>query len=124
VTLIEFWRLKCKSCQDSVPVMKEFYNRYRGRGLKMVTFQSPGELTAENAENRWTDVQEFVRSNNINYPVAFDAGRKLKDKYRIEWYPLILLLDRQGRIRFAQTGHTPEKVVQLMKMVERTLQKK
>lgn len=129
VALIEFWRLNCDHCREAVPILKQIYHRYKGSGpkgsgLKMVTFQSPSELTAQNAENRWADVQKFVRSNTIPYPVAFDAGRKLKDKYNIQWYPMVLLLDRQGRIQYAQTGHTPEKERELMQMIERMLQKK
>ena len=124
VAVIEFWRLQCSHCQEAVPFMNGLHQRYKSRGLKVVTFQSPGELTKENMENNWGKVQEFAQRTSISYPVAFDTERKVKDKYKIELYPMILVLDRDGRIQLAETGHTPEKEREIVATIERLLKQK
>lgn len=124
VAVIEFWRTECSHCQEAVPFMNQIYWRYKSRGLKVVTFQSPGELKGTNPEMHWQSVKEFAQKNSITYPVAFDTERKLKNKYKVDWYPLILVTDRSGHIQLAQSGHTPEKTRELAQTIERLLKEK
>ena len=110
VTLIEFFRIQCPHCEESVPMLLKIGKEMSVRGLKIISFQSPGLLTdPENPELSWPAVQQWAKSHGIKYPVAFDTNRKFKDQFGIEFYPLILLVDAKGRIIFAQSGHTPEK---------------
>ena len=124
VTLIEFWRLNCSHCQEAVPFMNELHRRYTPRGLKIVTFQSPSDPKEGNIEHDWVEVQKFARSKGIEYPIAFDTDRKLKEQYKIDYYPLLLIVDRQGKIQFAQTGHTEAKVRELVTTLDRVMNQK
>jgi thiol-disulfide isomerase/thioredoxin len=125
VTVIEFWRMGCSHCRDAVPFMEELYSRYKDKGLKIVTFHSPGLLNATNEETDWKKVQAFIKANNIQYPVAFDTNRQIKDKYtkayQIDLYPFVLLVDKSGTIRYANTGFDEMKARRLAEEVDKLI---
>jgi len=119
VTVLEFWRMNCPHCEDAVPFMNALKKQFGSR-LQLITFQSPGALDdPENMENSWPDVQKWMAAHAVSYPVAFDEGRKLKNGYKINLYPFVLLVDKQGKIVYAHTGHTPDKTQALMKQIQK-----
>jgi thiol-disulfide isomerase/thioredoxin len=128
VTVLEFWRSECSHCREAVPFMNQLHQRYKDKGVKIVTFQSPGQLTSDNPENSWETVKSFIKANQISYPVAFDTERKLKDQYTkkfgVDLYPFALVLDKKGVIRFAKTGFDTDKARQIVSMVETLLKEK
>ncbi|HEX8236945.1 MAG TPA: redoxin family protein [Abditibacteriaceae bacterium] len=111
VTLVEFFRIECSHCQESVPFMKYLNKTYGPKGLKIVGIQSPG--VAE-TENDWKTVQDRVREWQLTYPIAFDEqGQLFKTKYNGTNYPTLLLIDPNGSIRYIHSGHTEEKAAKL-----------
>jgi thiol-disulfide isomerase/thioredoxin len=121
VTLLEFWRSGCSHCEDAVPFMNAMSQAFKGR-LQIITFQSPGDLKNPlNEENSWPKVQSWIKDHNVTYPVAFDAGRKLKDSYGIPKYPFLMLVNKQGKIVYATTGHTPQKAAELAAEITKLL---
>lgn len=125
ITVIEFWRSGCPHCEEAVPFMNELYSRYKSRGVKMVTFQSPGLVdNPDNPENNWTEVQNWIKEHAITYPVAFDEGSKLRKSYGVDLYPMVFLLDRKGKIAYANTGHDLKKERLLMDALNKELKRK
>lgn len=123
VTLMEFWRIGCSHCEDAVPFMNAMRKQY-GPRLQIITFQSPGLLEdPENPELSWPTVQKWMAERSIQYPVAFDTGRRLKDGYKIKWYPMVLLVNKQGKIAYLHTGHTPEKEAALLQQIQKLVGK-
>jgi thiol-disulfide isomerase/thioredoxin len=122
VTLLEFWRTGCSHCEEAAPFMNGLAKRY-GPKLQIITFQSPGLLSPLNEETDWKKVQDWAKERGIAYPVAFDAGRKLKNQYQVPTYPFLMVADRTGTIRFAQTGHTEEKARALVEALESEMAK-
>ncbi len=109
ITLIEFWRRGCSHCEDAVPFMNTLKSHF-GPKLQIITFQSPGVIDdPENPENSWPQVKDWIKAHNIQYPVAFDEGRKLKNQYQVALYPFVMVVNRQGKIVYDHTGHTSEK---------------
>jgi thiol-disulfide isomerase/thioredoxin len=107
VTLLEFWRVGCSHCRDTAPYMEKVFETFKPKGLKIVTFQSPGNSREPaNPELSWPAVQSTIREWGIKYPVAFDEGAKLfKTKYHGASYPTLFLLDRNGIIRYVCAGN-------------------
>lgn len=118
VTLLEFWRTGCSHCVEAAPFMqKQIYEKFKPHGLKMVTFHSPAKHQDPNdPELDWNQVQAKIRELGIKYPVAFDTDSQLfRGKYHGFSFPSVVVLDRQGIIRYVAAGHTPEKAVTLLK---------
>jgi thiol-disulfide isomerase/thioredoxin len=104
VTVIEFFRIGCSHCQDAAPSREALFRKYRGRGLKMVGFQSPGKVDSD--ELNWTVVKRTVHKWGLTYPIAFDANDKLFKSYGLGVYPTVVVLDRKGIVRFYRVGYS------------------
>ena len=125
VTVIEFFRINCSHCQDAAPARRALYEKYRGRGLKMVGFHSPGiigDLTDD--ENKWEKVKVEVKKWGLNYPIAFDQNRAFFDKNEFRFYPTVVVLDGKGIVSFQQTGYSPAKAAELDAFVGQMLAKR
>jgi thiol-disulfide isomerase/thioredoxin len=100
VVIIDFWRLECPQCFHSMPYYEQVYNRYEGKGLRVLSVHSPETLFEQNT----TNVVNFIHDHNIKYPVIIDADNALKRAYSVPATPTFILIDRQGRIRYRHIG--------------------
>lgn len=123
VTLIEFWRATCPHCEDAAPFMEMLYEKYGDKGLKIVGIQSPSTNPDPHfVENDWSQVRAVVDQWGITYPVGFDANATLfKESYAGSLYPTVLALDKNGVIRFVETGYDAAKAKQLEQVVQKLL---
>jgi hypothetical protein len=102
--------------------MEQTYKKYAPRGLKMVAFHSPGRGSTE--ESDWPTVKTRVREWGVTYPIAFDAQARLFGQvYRLRTFPSVMVVDKDGIIRYFKAGHTPESAIALTAFLEKTLKK-
>jgi len=100
VVLIEFWTFGCFNCRNTLPHIKDMDNRYREKGLIVIGVHSP-----EFAEERIPEnLRRQVLSLGIRYPVVSDNDFQTWNAYKVEAWPTIFLLDKQGRIRWMRVG--------------------
>jgi len=123
IALVEIFRINCPHCQEAAPLMVAIHHRYGPRGLKMVTIQSPGDYKDQtNEEVDWGKVKDWCAEKNIDYPVAFDTDSKyFQGTMHGQYYPTILILGKDGKAIFAQTGHDSVKGLDLVSMLEKML---
>ncbi len=126
VAIVEFWRIGCHHCEATVPFLNDLSKKYQSQGLKLVTIHSPGNLTdPENPEGKWNVVKDTIKQWGITYPVAYDEGGELfKKTYGGDTYPTLMLLGRDGKVKYLETGHTPEKEQALVAAVDKELKAK
>ena len=100
VVLIEFWTFGCYNCRNTLPHIKDWNNRYGEKGLTVIGVHSP-----EFAEERIPEnLRRQVLSLGIRYPVVSDNDYRTWNAYKVEAWPTIFLLDKQGRIRWMRVG--------------------
>jgi thiol-disulfide isomerase/thioredoxin len=123
VTILEFWRATCPHCHDAAPFMESLYKKYGKDGLRMVGIQSPSDNPDPHfAENDWSQVRAVVDQWGITYPIGFDEHAVLfKSKYSGTLYPTILVLDKNGVVRYAETGYDDDKSKRLEQTVQQML---
>ena len=51
-----------------------------------------------------SDVHDFVRQHGISYPTLVDPGGRVGQRYGLEEYPLTVLIDRRGVVRWVHRG--------------------
>jgi len=100
VVLIEFWTFGCYNCQNTVPFVKRWDERYREKGLTVIGVHSP----EFDEERDVAHLRQAVSSRGIHYPVVTDNDYKTWTAYKVEAWPTVFLLDKQGRIRWMRVG--------------------
>ena len=100
VVLVEFWTFGCYNCRNTLPSVKEWDARYRERGLTIVGVHTPETTSEYNIDN----VRREVPGLGIKYPVVTDNDYTTWKAYGVEAWPTILIVDKQGRIRWLHAG--------------------
>jgi peptide-methionine (R)-S-oxide reductase len=100
VVLVDFWTFGCYNCRNTLPALKRFDASYRERGLTIVGVQTP----EFDSEKRVETVRQQVRTLGIKYPVVLDNDYVTWRAYGVEAWPTVVILDKQGRIRYTHIG--------------------
>jgi thiol-disulfide isomerase/thioredoxin len=100
VVLVEFWTFGCYNCRNTLPAVKEWDARYRDRGLTIVGVHTPETTSEYNIDN----VRREVPGLGIKYPVVTDNDYATWKAYGVEAWPTILVVDKQGRVRWLHVG--------------------
>jgi thiol-disulfide isomerase/thioredoxin len=100
VVLIDFWTFGCINCRNTLPHLKSLDDRYRQKGLTVIGVHSP-----EFDEERKVDhLRREVSSLGIRYPVVTDNDYQTWKAYKVEAWPTVFLVDKQGQIRWTHVG--------------------
>jgi len=100
VVLIEFWTFGCYNCRNTLPTIKKWDTRYRDRGLTIIGVHTP----ETDSERNIGDVRREAAALGIMYPVVTDNDYATWKLYRVEAWPTLFLLDKQGRVRWTHVG--------------------
>jgi thiol-disulfide isomerase/thioredoxin len=100
VVVVDFWTFGCYNCRNTLPSLKRLDETYRERGLTIIGVHSPEFDREKKIEN----VRREVASLEINYPVVTDNDYETWRAFGIEAWPTVVILDKQGRIRFVHVG--------------------
>ena len=100
VVLVEFWTFGCINCRNTLPFVKSWSDRYNDKGLTIIGVHSPEFPEERDLEN----LRHEVVSLGIRYPVVSDNDYQTWNAYKVEAWPTMFLLDKQGRIRWMHVG--------------------
>jgi thiol-disulfide isomerase/thioredoxin len=100
VVLVDFWTFGCYNCRNTLPTLKRLDARYRDKGLTIVGVHAPESDYEKNMENVRREVQKL----GIKYPVVTDNDYQTWRAFNIQAWPTVVILDKQGRIRFTHIG--------------------
>ncbi len=88
-TLVDFWASWCGPCIRQTKVIKELYNKYKGKGLEVV-----GVAVWDEPEN----TLKAIKSHGLEWPCIMNAQTIPTDLYGISGIPCIILIDPEGKI--------------------------
>ena len=100
VVLIEFWTFACYNCRNVLPAMKKWDAQYRDKGLTIIGVHTP-ELDFERDIDQ---LRREVGALGVKYPVVTDQDYSTWKAYGVEAWPTMVLLDKQGRVRWTHVG--------------------
>ncbi|HYM00854.1 MAG TPA: TlpA disulfide reductase family protein [Blastocatellia bacterium] len=90
-TLLAFWATWCPNCREEIPVLSRFQSREQEDGIEVV-----GVNSGESARR----IRLFLQDNPMPYPIALDTTERLLNQFGIQSLPAIVLVDRDGIVRY------------------------
>jgi thiol-disulfide isomerase/thioredoxin len=107
VILIDFWGSWCLQCRKSIGYERDLQARLGGgKRVQVIGIAcEKGETLAE----RRASAAKAARQLGINYPVlvsSMDGNCPLQNAFQVQFYPTMVVLDRNGRIRHIERGAT------------------
>jgi len=88
--LLFFYATWCKNCRQVQPKVVRAYEKYAGR-LEVVAINIQLRDSLEKA-------LRYKKEHNLPYPVLFDTGNKVTDRYLVFGVPMFVLINPQGII--------------------------
>jgi thiol-disulfide isomerase/thioredoxin len=100
VVALEMWTFGCYNCQNVMPSLKEWHEKYASQGLVIIGNHYPEFDFEANLDNLKAAVAEY----GIEYAVAQDNEGKTWQAYDNHYWPVIYLIDKNGHIRYVHIG--------------------
>ncbi len=124
VTIVEFWTFACSNCLANLPVYARWQKQFAEQDVAVI-----GVHTPETASERLTaNVVQRVKQLGITYPVLVDQEHDNWNRWQVEAWPTVYLVDKQGRIRYRWVGelnyHNAGGEAKLGQLVAQLLQEK
>jgi thiol-disulfide isomerase/thioredoxin len=108
VTVVEFWSSWCAVCRMLIPVMNDWHERYRTRGVKFLA------ITTEPASR----AAQAAAGLGMDYPVASDESERTTLAYRALALPTVFVIDPEGTVRDVMVGFSRPKTRQLEALIK------
>jgi peroxiredoxin len=95
VVLVNFWATWCAPCVAEMPLFARAYEKYKDQGFEVLAISSDDPADREL-------VSRFAKERRLNFPVLYDD--RIAELYGVTAYPGNYFIDRQGAIRYVQSG--------------------
>jgi thiol-disulfide isomerase/thioredoxin len=115
VVYVDFWASWCVPCRKSFPWMQAMLDRYKARGLRVVTV---------NLDTKSPAARKFVREMNTTLPVVFDSTGVFARMYGLQAMPTSFLYGRDGKLRERSEGFQDEHALALEATIQELLGEK
>jgi thiol-disulfide isomerase/thioredoxin len=100
VVLVDFWTFGCYNCRNTLPYIKQWWEKYKDQGLVIVGVHTPEFDSERVLEN----VQEAVQRDGIGWPVVQDNDYTIWRAYGNHYWPRFYLIDERGQIIYDHIG--------------------
>ncbi|HKT48180.1 MAG TPA: redoxin family protein [Candidatus Acidoferrales bacterium] len=114
VVLLDFWATWCPPCRESVPVLQTLQKKYADKPFEIVS------ISSDDDEDAW---QSFIFKNHMTWTEFLDSSSQVSERFSIESFPTYILLDKDGIIRFRQSGFGSDTQAELEDRIGKALKK-
>jgi peroxiredoxin len=98
VVVLDFWTTWCPPCRREFPELEKVYARFQAR--RDVAFYAVDGGRGDTPEQ----ARRYFREAGYRLPVAYDHGSKVYEAFGAPGFPTLVVIDREGRLRFRHTG--------------------
>ena len=109
VILLDFWATWCGPCVQAMPEVDGVAEKFADRGLVFYAVN-----VAEDAET----IKEFLKTSELEVPVAMDAEGKITESYGVEGIPQTVLIGKDGKVQVVHVGFSDSLADELSQQVE------
>jgi cytochrome c biogenesis protein CcmG/thiol:disulfide interchange protein DsbE len=112
VVVVDFWASWCEPCPAAMAALQALYERYGGRGLRVVGVSQDRDVG---------NVRTFLRRHPVTFPIVHDGGHAVADRYRPSAMPSSFVIDRRGVVRHVHAGFHSGDAAQLEREIRQLL---
>lgn len=106
VTIVDFWATWCEPCKKSFPKYQELYVKYKASGL---------EIVAISVDDEKNGIPDFAKTHGAKFPVGWDDGKKIADRWKPENMPSSYIVDKNGVVKHVHRGYHDGEEVEVEK---------
>jgi thiol-disulfide isomerase/thioredoxin len=113
VVVMDFWYRGCGWCIRAMPQMKQIATHF---------VDKPVTVFGMNTDQVEDDAKFVIEKMRLNYMNLKAKG--VPEKYGVRGFPTLLIIDQEGIVRDIHVGYSPELRDDVVKSIERILEKK
>lgn len=117
VIIVDFWYTHCHPCVKAMPSLDKLYRKYKDKGLKVFGLNS-----VDNQPRSKKLLDNFLGKRDISYDIIL-ATPDVDIMYKVNGYPTMYVVDRNGKIAYAEIGFSDDDFEKLVAKVEELLKK-
>lgn len=87
---------------QEAPAVEKAYREFKNKDVQFVGIF---------VRDREPEVQKFVQTYGLSFPVGLDDGRKIADSYKFVGTPFTVVISKDGEISSRTTGPQNEKAL-------------
>ncbi len=95
VVLVNLWATWCPPCQEEMPTLETFYQKYKEDGFTLLAIDQEETLEV---------VMPFVKKFGLSFPVWLDEDYQAQRAFNTMNLPSSYVIDRTGRVRLMWIG--------------------
>ncbi len=95
VALLDFWGTWCPPCRASIPTIAGLQKQFAKKQVEFVG------ISSDNDEDAW---RKFIAANHMVWSEYRDSDDRVQHAFLVDSFPTYIVLDRNGVIRFRQSG--------------------
>lgn len=103
--LLNFWATWCPPCIAEMPSLERLYQANKDKDFVVIG------IATQDSKN---DVQDFINSSNISFPILLDSMGELTRKLEIGGFPETFLFDKEGRFKLINDPKNGELVFRVI----------
>jgi thiol-disulfide isomerase/thioredoxin len=112
--VIDFWASWCVTCREALPALDAMARHLADRGVVVVAVNVDRDRSAADA---WL----AARLPDRHVRLLHDPEGSLLARSGASGMPTVLVVDRDGVVRFAESGYAPDRVPAIERAVEAAL---
>ena len=93
VVLLDFWTLCCINCIHCIPDLHKLEKKYANE-LVVIGVHSP----KFDNEKGTASIRKAIQRYEVKHPIVNDAERKIWDRYEVDSWPTMVLIDTEGNL--------------------------
>lgn len=120
LVLLDFMTTTCGPCKQVIPALTEMQSRYGAAGLEVIAVCCDEGAVAE----RIARARKYHQDYGLNYSLYVEPGNapgQVRDRFGVEVYPTVVLLDAAGAVVWK--GHPGTRRAELEDAIRRNLGK-
>ena len=97
--VVRFQASWCKVCNEEAAGLERIYQKYRTRGVDLVSVQ---------VQDTEADARKFLRANKATFPAGLDPRLKIANRFGFRGTPYTVVINRKGEIVAKIQGRSDE----------------